>query len=158
MIKTYKPSNFNTKFNSPLAAYVYDKLGNGIDPDMECQSPSQSLLLIGKRVLHEDSQGFVTLACFNNFDEAQDAFESRMFPDEHDATICEISGLYLVTLDGASVGTVFCDRVAAEFALAEAMVAAGTFPNAWLINDRGNYFGINEVMRAYHDAYDDKMN
>ena len=48
-------------------------------------------------------------------------------------------------------------REVAEIELARAMVAAGVFPNAWLVNDHGNHLDINDDIRRWHDPGGDQM-
>jgi len=77
-------------------------------------------------------------------------------PDEFDAYITFDRGRYHVSLEATRVGD-YPSREVAEMELARAMVAAGVFPNAWLINDHGNHLDINDDIRRWHDAGGDQM-
>ena len=77
-------------------------------------------------------------------------------PDEVDAYIGFDRGRYHVSLEGVRVGD-YPSRQVAEIELARAMVAAGVFPNAWLINDHGNHLDINDDIRRWHDEGGDQM-
>jgi len=77
-------------------------------------------------------------------------------PDEFDAYISFDRGRYHVSLEATRVGD-YPSREVAEMELARAMVAAGVFPNAWLINDHGNHLDINDDIRRWHDEGGDQM-
>jgi hypothetical protein len=77
-------------------------------------------------------------------------------PDEFDAYITFDRGRYHVSLEATRVGD-YASREVAEIELARAMVAAGVFPNAWLINDHGNHLDINDDIRCWHDEGGDQM-
>jgi len=77
-------------------------------------------------------------------------------PDEFDAYISFDRGRYHVSLEATRVGD-YPSREVAEIELARAMVAAGVFPNAWLVNDHGNHLDINDDIRRWHDEGGDQM-
>ncbi|MEJ3741786.1 hypothetical protein WEI85_00590 [Actinomycetes bacterium KLBMP 9797] len=77
-------------------------------------------------------------------------------PDEYDAYISVDRGRYHVSLEGTPVGD-YPSQDVAEIELARAMVDGGVFPNAWFINERGNYHTINDSIRRWHDEGGDGM-
>jgi hypothetical protein len=77
-------------------------------------------------------------------------------PDESDAYISVDHGRYHVSLEEVRVGD-YPTRDVAEIELARAMVAAGTFPNAWFINERLIHLDINDDIRRWHNEGGDQM-
>jgi hypothetical protein len=85
-----------------------------------------------------------------SFDEWED------IPDEFDAYITVDRGRYHVSLEGTRVGD-YPSQDVAEIELASAMVTGGVFPNAWFINDHGNWLDINAHIRRWHNDAGDAM-
>jgi len=77
-------------------------------------------------------------------------------PDEYDAYISFDGGRYYASLEASRVGD-YPSQEVAEIELARAMVAAGAFPNAWFVNERGNYHDIGEDIRRWHNEAGDGM-
>lgn len=87
--------------------------------------------------------------------EEMDSLHTNRAPQEDDAIIQEHGSGYFAALS-ESLGH-FNTLEGAEFALAKAMVDSGYFPDAFYINDRGNYHRIDDDIRAYHDEGGNKM-
>lgn len=75
---------------------------------------------------------------------------------EFDAIIHDAGDDYRVSFEGKFIDGYKC-REDAEYALALYMVDAGCFPDAFMVNGRGNFHRIDWEIREYHDAGGDGM-
>jgi hypothetical protein len=71
------------KFNSPMAALMFDRLLDGGDGERSWSNPDWGSWAeqYGRRILHSDNRGFITLVKFATPDEAL-AWAKAEFPDE----------------------------------------------------------------------------
>ena len=133
-------ASYCTKFDSSMAAYVYDKIGSGaLEADRTNYSAlsGESFSQIGRRVLAEDSQGFVELLDFATAAEADAWMDDHIMFEEGDAWIeyqrdgrwhvsCDDIGSRVFARDG------YPSERRARAALRLATYHAGIYPNVWV--------------------------
>lgn len=145
-----------------MGDFLYRKWMDGeIEPDDEWRDPEtgESFAIFGRRVIVEGGYGIdytrhETIAAAW---QQMDGLHTHRAPVwDWDAVIVENGRGYAVTMEGVRIGE-YADQDAAYLALARAMVDAGCFPDAFYVNDRGNWHRIDEDIRELHDAGGDKM-
>lgn len=145
-----------------MGDFLYRKWMDGeIEPDDYHRDPNTGdcFAQFGRRVIREDCRR-IDYTRHNNLREACDHM-GRLHTDrapvwDWDAVISEDRGGFVVSMEGTRVGS-YDDRDDAYVALARAMVDAGCFPDAFYVNDRGNYHRIDMEIRELHDAGGDQM-
>lgn len=131
------------KFDSRRAAMLYVI---SLDGGCDCQAGDVEnsdgwFGLIGRHILCEDSQSFISVDSFDTPGLAQAEFDTRDKPTpdfEADAFITEERRGYHISIEGG-----FVQKHARTFEEATAQLRAwtetsGYFPNVWAVNERGN--------------------
>lgn len=144
-----------------MGEFLFRKLWDGeLEPDGDFRDDmGQGFAQFGRRIIIDADGGPIEYERYDTIGEACQRFDELRDarpPMEYDAIIGEDRGRYVVSLEGSDCG-VFDDRDDAELALAQAMVDAGCFPDAFFVNDRGNWHRIDDDIRALHDDGGDKM-
>lgn len=113
----------------------------------------------GRRVIVDEGYG-VEYERFDTKSEAcnyvAELHDARGPVWDWDGIVAEGRSSYFVSMEGVRVGD-FDTEDEAVYALAEAMVDAGCFPDAFFVNERGNFHRIDADVRALHDDGGDKM-
>lgn len=145
-----------------MGEWLYRKWRDGeIEPDDWHTDPDsgEGFAMFGRRVI-VDYEGspidYTRHATIADACAQMDSLHENRAPVEWDAIVSEDRGRYTVSMEGVNVGT-YDDRDDAYVALARAMVDAGCFPDAFYVNDRGNYHRIDMEIRELHDAGGDQM-
>ena len=116
----------------------------------------------GRRVI-EDVEGLpIEYTCFDSISEAcnyvAELHDARGPEGEMDGIVAEGRDGFYVSLEGVRVRREpFATRDEAVRALAQAMVDAGCFPDAFYVNERGDWHRIDYDVRELHDDGGDKM-
>ena len=114
----------------------------------------------GRRGIEDDGYSGVDYTRFDTTAEASnyvaELHDARGPVWDWDGIVAEGRRGYYVTMEGIRVGD-FDTEDEAVYALAQAMVDAGCFPDAFYVNHRGNFHRIDNDIRALHDDGGDKM-
>lgn len=78
-------------------------------------------------------------------------------PCEWDGIVSEDRGRYYVSCEGSRDKREYLSLELATRGLAQAMVDAGCFSDAFYVGERGGYWRIDDEVRAFHDTGGDQM-
>lgn len=145
-----------------IADFLATKFYAGeIEPDDWHHGDGYFFGRFGRRILIDEyGMGSPDYERYDTFEQAyrrmEELHDQRPPAQDSDAIVYEDRHGYGVSIEGIHVGT-FATRDEAVRAVAEWMVDAGCFPDAFETNDRGWWTRIDAEVRGLHDEGGDKM-